>query len=72
MQLIVHGKPAFGYASVVLEPGEKIITESGAMATMSPNIDLEAKLNGGLIKGILRKYFGSESLFLNTFTNLQK
>ncbi len=69
MQLIVHGKPAFGYASVVLEPGEKIITESGAMATMSPNIDLEAKLNGGLIKGILRKYFGSESLFLNTFTN---
>ena len=69
MQLTVHGKPAFGYAEIQLEPGEKIITESGAMASMGPGIDLAAKLNGGFIKGLLRKYFGNESLFLNTFTN---
>jgi uncharacterized protein (TIGR00266 family) len=69
MELILHGKPAFGYAEITLEPGEKIITESGAMATMSTSIDLSAKLNGGLFKAILRKYFGSETLFINSFTN---
>lgn len=69
MQLNIHGRPAFGYAQIDLEPGETIITEAGAMATMSSKIDLEAKLNGGLIKALLRKFLGNETLFLNTFTN---
>jgi uncharacterized protein (TIGR00266 family) len=69
MQLELHGKPAFGYASIELAPGEQLVTESGAMATMAPGIDLSASLNGGIFKAILRKYLGNESLFINTFTN---
>jgi uncharacterized protein (TIGR00266 family) len=69
MQLTLYGKPSFGYAEIKLEPGEKIITESGAMATMSSSIDLKAKLNGGFFKGLIRKYFGNESLFVNEFSN---
>lgn len=69
MQLTIKGQPSFGYAEVLLEPGEHIITESGAMATMSMGLELDAKLNGGFLKGIVRKFFGGESLFVNHFTN---
>ena len=69
MQLNIHGKPAFGYAQVELDPGESIITESGSIASMSTGIDLQANLNGGLIKALLRKFLGNETLFLNTFSN---
>lgn len=69
MQINISGKPAFGYAEIELAPGESIITESGAMATMSSSIDLKASLNGGLLRGLMRKFFGNESLFINTFTN---
>jgi len=69
MEIKLCGKPAFGYAEIELEPGERFITESGAMATMSSNIDLKAKLNGGLLRGLMRKFFGNESLFINTFSN---
>ena len=69
MQLKIEGKPAFAYIDVWLEPGETIVAESDAMATMDTRIDMVAKLNGGLIGGLLRKYLGGESLFINHFTN---
>lgn len=69
MNITIEGAPAFGFAHVVLDPGEKFYTESGAMASMSAGLDMKAKLNGGLIKGLLRKFLGGESLFINEFSN---
>ncbi|MBK8389477.1 MAG: TIGR00266 family protein [Saprospiraceae bacterium] len=69
MKINIQGQPSFGYATIELDPGEKIITESGAMATMSPALELQAKLNGGFIPGLLRKFLGGESLFINHFIN---
>jgi uncharacterized protein (TIGR00266 family) len=70
MNLTLKGQPSFGYAVVDLDPGEYIMTESGAMATMSTDIDLKSELNGGLIIGLLKKFLGGETLFINKFTNI--
>lgn len=48
-----------------LEHGESIKAESGAMVGMSPTIDLEGKLEGGILGGIGRMFSG-ENFFFQT------
>lgn len=69
METKTKGNDAFAYLEVELAPGETIIAESNAMASMSAAIDLQAKFNGGFFKGLLRKYLGGESLFVSHFSN---
>jgi uncharacterized protein (TIGR00266 family) len=69
MKTELKGSQAFSYIEVELEPGETIISESDSMSSMDAELDLTAKLNGGFFKGLLRKYLGGESLFINHFTN---
>ena len=49
-----------------LENGEKMITEKGSMAWMSPNLQMETK-GGGLGK-MFSKAFSGESMFQNHYT----
>lgn len=49
-----------------LDPGEAMITQSGAMAWMSPNMDMQTSA-GGFGKAFGRLFSG-ESIFLNTYT----
>ncbi len=69
MESEIIGKPAFAYVNVVLAPGESLVAQPDAMSSMDADLDLQAKLNGGIIGGLLRKYLGGESLFINHFTN---
>jgi uncharacterized protein (AIM24 family) len=69
MKVTVEGKPVFAHVIVELEPGETFVAESDAMSSMSAELDMTAKFNGGLLNGLLKKYFGGESLFVNHFTN---
>lgn len=50
-----------------LETGETMITESGAMSWMSPNMNMDTTTNGGLGKAFGRMFSG-ESLFQNRYT----
>lgn len=50
-----------------LEAGERMITEGGAMAWMSPNMQMETSTNGGLGKAFGRMFSG-ESIFQNIYT----
>lgn len=72
MQIEIKGAPAFSYPVVKLEPGESLIAESGAMSCMDPDIDMKTGIKGGLLTGLIRKFLGGESLFINTFTNRGK
>jgi len=65
----IKGGHAFSYVEVELAPGESIMTEPDAMSSMDASLDLTAHFNGGLIKGLLRKYLGGESLFISRFHN---
>jgi len=53
--------------TVELELGEKVYGEAGAMVYMSSNMNMEAKMRGGLLKAIGRKMAG-ETIFLTEFT----
>lgn len=52
-----------------LESNETMITESGAMAWMSPNMLMETTSNGGIGK-MFGRMFSGESIFLNKYTAL--
>ena len=53
--------------TIHLGAGEMVYAEAGAMNHISANMRMEAKMKGGLLGGIKRKFSG-ESLFLTEFT----
>ncbi|MEV3858979.1 TIGR00266 family protein [Streptomyces sp. NPDC050095] len=68
MDIDVRHNPSFAVARVSLAPGESVRAESGAMMATSGGIDVEAKAEGGLFKGLKRSVLGGESLFVSRFT----
>lgn len=67
MQIEVGYRPAQAMARVMLAPGESIRAESGAMVGMSTNVQMQTGMTGGVMSG-LKRMFGGESFFQNTFT----
>jgi len=53
-------------ANLEFMPGEIVYAEAGAMMYMSGNVSMDAKMKGGLLKGIKRKMTG-ESFFMTEF-----
>lgn len=68
MKAEIHGKPSFSHLRMHLDPGDRVLAESDAMASMSTSIEMTTRLNGGAVSAVGRKVFGGESLFLNEFT----
>ena len=66
MNYSIEGEP-LPVAICNLDEGETMITESGAMSWMSPNMKMETISNGGIGKMIGRAFSG-ESLFVNRYT----
>ena len=60
-------RPSYSLADVALEGGEKIIVESGSMVAMTPDLQVQTKMKGGLMKSLARSVLGGESFFMNTF-----
>lgn len=50
----------------MLDPGDAVRAESGAMVSMSPTITIDSKVTGGLGKAFGR-LLGGESMFQTTF-----
>jgi uncharacterized protein (TIGR00266 family) len=59
--------PDFGLLKLTLEPGEKVVAESGAMVAMGAAIAVDTRMRGGLLAAAKRKLLGGESIFQNTF-----
>ena len=55
---------AFPVVECELERGERIKAESDAMVSMSNTVDVEGKMEGGLLSGLARKFLSDESFFL--------
>lgn len=68
MRYSIEGEP-LPVVICELENGETMITESGAMSWMSPNMQMETTSGGGIGKMFGRALSG-ESLFLNRYTAL--
>jgi uncharacterized protein (TIGR00266 family) len=65
----IRYKPAFSTIFLTLNPGDRIIAEAGAMASMAAQLSMKTELFGGLIPALLKAFLGGESLFCNTFSN---
>lgn len=69
MKYEIRYKPAFATLFVTLKPGERIFAEAGSMASMNGQLAMGTGFFGGLIPGLLKSFFGGESLFINQFSN---
>ncbi|HZO14961.1 MAG TPA: TIGR00266 family protein [Polyangiaceae bacterium] len=65
MQVNVLYRPSQTVAQCWLQPNESLMAESGAMMGMSTNVNMQTQ-SGGLMSG-LKRLFGGESFFRNTF-----
>ncbi len=68
MNTEIRHNPGFAVARCTLAGGEQMRAESGAMAATSAGVEIEAKVQGGLMKGLKRSMLGGESLFMTTLT----
>src|SRR3712207_5615965 len=61
--------PSYSLGIIVLDPGESIQAEAGAMVSMSDTIQMQTSAGGGgVLGGLKRAALGGESFFVNTFT----
>lgn len=52
---------------ITLRNGEEIFAEAGAMLYMGSGIELQARMQGGVMKGLMRKFLAGESMFMSVF-----
>jgi uncharacterized protein (TIGR00266 family) len=67
---VMYG-PSYSLARVLLEAGEEVCAESGAMVSMTSGIEMQTAARGGLLSGLKRSLLGGESFFINTFRAAQ-
>jgi len=68
MKIKVEHRPAYALGVIDLVGGESVKAETGAMVSMTSNVQVESSMQGGLLKSAMRKMLGGESFFVNTFT----
>ncbi|MGH9155942.1 MAG: TIGR00266 family protein [Acidimicrobiales bacterium] len=68
MKVDIRHDPSFAVARAHLGPGEAIRAESGSMMATSEGVEIEARMQGGMMRSVGRGLLGGESLFMTTFT----
>lgn len=68
MKVDIRHNPSFTVARCYLAPGEPMRVEGGAMIAHSAGVQLEAKAQGGMFKGLSRSLLGGGSFFVTTYT----
>ncbi len=64
---INHG-PSYSLLNLEFESGERVLSDSGAMAWMSGPLDVKTSTRGGILQGLKRKVLAGESFFQNEYT----
>ena len=74
MDIQIHHRPSYALAEVILQDGETIVAEGGAMVSMDTHISIETsagKKGEGKLKGLmkgLKRMAAGESFFQNRYT----
>jgi uncharacterized protein (TIGR00266 family) len=69
MKQKLDGSPSFSHVHLQLDPGDVVITEADAMASVDPRIDYKTKTNGGIISAFFKRLLAKESFFINHYKN---
>lgn len=68
MEFKIEDRPMASVLKVKLNSGESVSAQPGAMMLMIGNIKVDTAMQGGFLKGIMRKALGGETLFINKYT----
>ncbi len=68
MQYKIENGPVFTILRLAMSAGETIKAEAGAMVSMSPTLELQAKTTGKGLFGAIGAMVGGESLFSSVYT----
>lgn len=68
MEIQERHQPSFSVARVLLGPNESVRAESGAMMAMDATVHIDAKVEGGMMKGLKRSMLGGESMYITSAT----
>lgn len=68
MKFEIRNRPDYASLHLLLDQGEQIKAEPGAMMGKSPAMELQSAASGGLLKS-LKRMAGGESFIINTFTS---
>lgn len=68
MKFDISGNPSYGDLTIALTAGESIWAEGGAMSRMSSHLELQTRLVSGLVKSVVRRLVGGESLLISEYT----
>ena len=68
MEATIEHRPVFTTLTINLAGGESIRAESGAMVSMSPGMELEAKTSGKGILGTVKAAVGGAGAFASLYT----
>ncbi|MBI3924227.1 MAG: TIGR00266 family protein [Armatimonadetes bacterium] len=63
------GNPDFGFIKFVLNQGERLLVESGAMAAMDTDIGVQAQMMGGIVPSVMRRLLAGESLLMGEYSS---
>lgn len=64
----IRHNPSFAIARLFLEGSEVVRVQPGAMAMHSQGVELEVKMEGGLVKSVKRSVMGGAGLFVSSYT----
>ena len=53
------------FVNAEIEPGETLQSQAGAMVTMSGNVTMASKMEGGFLSGLKRSLSGSSFMLVN-------
>ena len=67
MQTEIKYRPAFALAVVNLAASEGVRVDAGAMVSMTADLQIETKAQGGVLASLGRSLLGGESFFQNTY-----
>lgn len=67
MQTEIKYRPAYALAVVALASNESLRVDAGAMVSMSPDLQIETKAQGGIFASLGRALLGGESFFQNMY-----
>jgi len=68
MEFKVENGPVFTILRIIMSRGEEFRAEAGAMISMSPTIEVEAKASGKGFFGAVKAAIGGESVFTSLYT----
>lgn len=66
MEIQIRHNPSFSVARCILGASEPLKVEAGAMVAWAPDVTIESKAEGGVMKSLKRAALGGESFFMTT------